>query len=633
MNESRRAFLKSAGVTLVAGTVMPRVLDAAGFDPLEKNIAELQRAMAAGRLTSAQLVSFYLDRIAAFDQSGPRVNAVIAINPHAATYARQLDDERRKKGTRGPLHGIPILLKDNFDTNDMATTGGCLALFGYQPKDDAFQVKKLRDAGAVILGKVNLHELALGLTTLSSVGGQTLDPYDLARAPGGSSGGSAVAATLNFAAGTLGTDTAGSIRIPSSHNNVVGLRPTIGLSSRAGIIPFSRTQDVGGPIARTVEDIALLLDATAGYDANDPVTANGNGKTPRTYTSSLTRQALQGARIGVLTEYFGGAAEDMDVGVVVKRAIDEMKAHGATTVDVAIPNLAAMIAASNVFLQEIKASLGGYLKTSGTPVASVEDLLASGLHAAQLQGILEIANRTPDDYFESDEHRRRIAARETLGQAVLKVMNDSRLDAIVYPVVKRIAPLIGGNQLGSNEALSPQTGFPAMNVPVGFTPGGFPVGMELLGRPFAEATLIAITYSFEQATRHRKPPSVDAKPAAPPPASASASSFEVIAKGAVPFTATARFTFDVQTRRLGYDIALPAASLEQIAGVYLHRRVNRPSGGVAHILAKSASARVDGAVMLSESEAVDLKAGKLYLAVVGKRDPRLSARADLALRD
>ena len=632
MNKSRRAFLKSAGTTLVVGAAMPGVLQSAEFDPLEKSIPELQRAMAAGRLTSAQLVSFYLDLVAAFDQTGPRVNAVIAINPHARAYARELDDERRKKGPRGLLHGIPVLLKDNFDTNDMPTTGGCLALSGHQPKDDAFQVKKLRDAGAVILGKVNLHELALGLTTVSSIGGQTLDPYDLTRAPGGSSGGSAVAATLNFAAATLGTDTAGSIRIPSCHNNIVGLRPTIGLSSRAGIIPFSRTQDVGGPMARTVEDVAVLLDATSGYDANDPVTANSTGKIPRTYTSSLKRDALKGARIGVLTEYFGGAPEDMEVAAVVKRAIDEMKAHGATAVDVAIPNLAAMIAASNVFLQEIKASLGGYLKTSGAPVGSVEELLASGLHAAQLQGVLELANRTPDDYFESEEHKRRIAARETLAQAVLKVMNDSRLDAVVYPVVKRIAPLVGGNQLGSNEALSPQTGFPAMNVPAGFTPGGFPIGMELLGRLFAEATLIAIAYSFEQATRHRKPPSVDRRPVAAPPANASASSFEVFAKGAVPFTATARFTFDAQTRRLGYDIALPAASLEQIAGVYLHRRVNRPNGGVAYILAKSASAHVDGAVTLSEAEVADLKAGKLYVAVVDKRDPRLSARADLALR-
>jgi amidase len=633
MSPSRRAFLKTAGATLAVGSAMPRALNAVGFDPLEKSIRELQRAMAKGQLTSAQLVAFYLARVAAYDQVGPQVNAVIAINPQAATYARELDEERRKRGPRGPLHGIPILLKDNFDTNDMPTTGGCLALSGHQPTDDAFQVKKLRDAGAVILGKVNLHELALGLTTVSSIGGQTLDPYDLTRAPGGSSGGSAVAATMNFAAATLGTDTAGSIRIPSCHNNVVGLRPTIGLSSRAGIIPFSRTQDVGGPMARTVEDIAVLLDATAGYDASDPVTADGNGRIPRTYTSSLKRGGLKGARLGVLTDYFGDASEDAEVAAVVKRAIGEMTAQGAMTVDVAIPNLAAMIAASNVFLQEIKASLGGYLKSSGAPVASVEELLASGLHAAQLQGILEIANRTPDDYFESDEHRRRLLSRQVLREAVSRVMNDSHLDALVYPVTKRIAPVVGANQLGSNEALSPQTGFPAMNVPAGFTAGGFPVGMELLGRPFAEATLIAIAYSFEQSTRHRRPPSVDARPRAIGPSAASSASFEVTATGPAPFSASARFRFEAPTRRLGYEIALPAASIDEIAGVYLHRRVNRPNGGVAYILAKSGSAHVEGAVTLSEPEAVDLKAGKLYLAVVSRRDPRLGARADLVPRD
>src|SRR4051812_2839818 len=310
MAKSRREFLKSAGAALAVAGAMPRGLDAASFDPLEKNIRELQRAMRAGQITSAQLVQFYLDRISAYD---PLVNAVLYVNPNVVADARVLDAERRRGNTRGPMHGIPILLKDNFDTKDMPTTGGALALAGIVPRDDAFQVGRLREAGAVILGKVNLHELALGLTTVSSLGGQTLDPYDLTRAPGGSSGGSAVAATMNFAAATLGTDTAGSIRIPSGHNNVVGLRPTSGLSSRAGIIPFSRTQDVGGPIARTVEDVAVLLDATAGYDANDPVTANGNGKVPRLYTSSLKRDALKRTRIGVLTAYFGGAAEDGEV--------------------------------------------------------------------------------------------------------------------------------------------------------------------------------------------------------------------------------------------------------------------------------------------------------------------------------
>ena len=304
MAKSRRQFLKSAGVTLISVGALPRGLVAAGFDPFEKSIRELQRAMAAEQITSAQLVQLYLDRIAAYDQTGPGVNAVLYINPKAAADARSLDDERKRGRPRGPLHGIPILLKDNFDTKDMPTTGGCLALSNNRPKDDAFQVRKLREAGAVILGKVNLHELALGLTTVSSLGGQTLDPYDLTRAPGGSSGGSAVAATANFAAATLGTDTSGSIRIPSSHNNVVGLRPSLGLSSRAGIIPFGHTQDTGGPIARDVEDVAIVLDATVGFDPADPVTAASNGRIPRTYTASLRRNGLKGARIGVLTEFF-----------------------------------------------------------------------------------------------------------------------------------------------------------------------------------------------------------------------------------------------------------------------------------------------------------------------------------------
>src|SRR5580765_8742661 len=205
MTNSRRQFLKSAGATFVVAGAIRRALRAATFDPFEKTIADLRRALATGQITSAQLVQFYVERIAAYDQAGPRVNAVLAINPNAAADARALDDERRRGRTRGPLHGVPVLLKDNFDTKDMPTTGGCLALVNNRPKEDAFQVRKLREAGAIILGKVNLHELALGLTTVSSLGGQTLDAYDLTRAPGGSSGGSAVAAAMNFAAATLGT--------------------------------------------------------------------------------------------------------------------------------------------------------------------------------------------------------------------------------------------------------------------------------------------------------------------------------------------------------------------------------------------------------------------------------------------
>ena len=501
---TRRTFLRALG----AIALVPRTAGAATrYDAFEKSIAELQADLTARRTSAVELVRFYLARIAAYDHAGPRLNAVLFLNPRAEADARALDAERRRRGPRSPLHGIPVLLKDNFDTRDMPTTGGSLALSAARPADDAFQVRKLRDAGAVLLGKVNLHELALGLTTASSLGGQTLDPYDVARAPGGSSGGSGVAVAANFAAFAMGTDTSGSIRIPSSHNSIVGLRPSAGLSSRAGIIPFGHTQDTGGPMARTVADIAVVLDATAGYDPGDPATEKGRGQIPKSYVASLDRAALRGARIGVLTEFFGSASEDQEVGAIVRRAVEDMTAQGATAIEISIPNLTAQLAASNLLTQELKFYLGDYLKKApGSSVGSVEELLKSGRHLPQLRGFLEGANRQPDDYLTSSDYQARLAAREALVQAVVRVMDDNRLGAVVYPTTRRIAPIIGGNQIGSNAGLSAQSGCPAITVPAGFTPGGFPVGIELLGRPFAEATLLGLAFSYEQATHHRRPP-------------------------------------------------------------------------------------------------------------------------------
>jgi amidase len=644
---NRRSFLQTAGAIFALLETGVRALSAASYDAFEKSIGELQADMAAGRTSAAGLVRFYQERIAAYDQAGPRLNAVIFLNPQALADARALDEERKKRGPRGPLHGIPVLLKDNYETRDMPTTGGSLALAGAVPARDAFQVRRLREAGAVMFGKVNLHELALGLTTISSFGGQTLDPYDLTRVPGGSSGGSGVAAAANFAAFAMGTDTSGSIRIPSSHNNIVGLRPSAGLSSRSGIIPFGHTQDTGGPMARTVSDIAVVLDATVGEDPDDPTTAASAGRIPRTYTASLNKDAIRGSRIGVLKEFFGEGPEDREVGDIVRRAIDEMSKQGASIVDVTVPDLPAQLASSNLLTQELKFYLGDYLKNSpGAGAKSVEELLASGLHAAQLQGILDIANAQPDGYLNSDDYQRRLAARVSLGQAILKVMDDNRLDAIVYPTTRRIAPAVGGNQIGSNAGLSAQTGFPAMSVPAGFTPGGFPVGIELLGRPFAEPTLIGLAFSYEQATHHRRPPSsvprLGGKRAAPAAAVPVDSGdrdvrFEVRATGAqavpptnVPFGIVARFRFNERTRRLGYDLTLSAGSREQVAGVYLHRRTSRPNGGVAHILTKSFMLRASGAVTLLESEVADLKAGTCYIAAVSKESPRRSARGNIA---
>jgi len=645
----RRTLLQSAvGVLLALAGRRPRLLGAAApYDAFEKSIGDLQADMAAGKTSAAELVRFYLDRIDAYDLAGPRLNAVLFLNPNAGAEARALDAERKRKKLRGPLHGIPVLLKDNFDTRDMPTTGGSLALSGVVPKEDAFQVRKLRQAGAVILGKANLHELALGLTTVSSLGGQTLDPYDPTRAPGGSSGGSAVAVSANFAAFSMGTDTSGSIRIPSAHNAIVGLRPSAGLSSRAGIIPFGHTQDTGGPMARTVADIAVVLDATVGYDPADPVTASSNGRIPPSYVSSLKREALERARIGVLTEFFGSAPEDQEVGAIVRTAIEDMKRQGASVLDVGVPNLAAQLAASSLLTQELKFYLGDYLKASaGAPVKSVEQLLASGLHTAQFQAFLEGANAVSDDYLTSGDYRDRLAARDSLARAVLEIMDGNRLDVIVYPTARRIAPLVGGNQVGSNAGLSAQTGFPAISVPAGLTPGGFPVGLELLGRPFAESTLIGLAYAYEQATGHRRPPSTTprlagagasrATTATPPDAGSEGLRLDVTATGAqsvppsnVSFEATARFRFDNRTRELGYVVSLSGPSAAEAGGIYLHRRANRPNGGVAYILAKAHGSTISGTVRLGDAEAADLKAGKCYISIVSRKTPLFSARADL----
>jgi len=385
-------------------------------------------------------------------------------------------------------------------------------------------------------------------------------------------------------------------------------------------------------MARSVEDIALILDATVGYDPQDPTTQASGGRIPRTYTTALKEGALNNARIGVLTEFFGTAPEDQEVASVVRAAIDEMKARGATAIAVEIPELAKLVAAANLLSQELKVYLGDYLKASGGYVTSIEEMLETGLHSSSLQGILDVANATAADYLSSEDYKSRLAARETLAKAVTGAMESERLDAIAYPTIRRIAPVVGGAQPGSNAALSANSGLPAITVPAGFAPGGFPVGIELIGRRFAEATLLTLAYDFERATHHRRPPAMTPVPAE---AVSGGVTIEVTATGArsipasnVPYQAQARFTFHEPTRRLGYEVRL-TGTRDAVAGVYLHRRAMRQNGGVAYILAKEAVPKIAGTVTLTEAEVADLKAGKFYLAVLSRVSPRLSARADL----
>ena len=304
----------------------------------EASIPELQQAMSRGVVSSVALVDAYLARIAAYDKQGPALNAIIRVNPSARADAAALDAERKAGRVRGPLHGIPVIVKDNYGTRGMPTSAGTIAFASLEP-DDAFQVKKLREAGAVIIAKSNMHELASGITSISSIAGQTCNPYDPDRSPGGSSGGSGAAVAASFAAVAWGSDTCGSIRIPSAVHNLFGLRPTKGLSSISGIVPLSHSQDVGGPIARTVRDLAIALDATVGPDPADTSTTILGGAPPPSFVAALDSTSLRGKRFGLFTEYLGTEQDDAEGARVIRQAVEALKRRGAEVVDVQLPKL------------------------------------------------------------------------------------------------------------------------------------------------------------------------------------------------------------------------------------------------------------------------------------------------------
>ncbi|WP_267872282.1 amidase [Pseudomonas syringae] len=338
-----------------AGAAEPSV------DVYEASIAQLQQSLTTGRATSHQLVQAYLARINAYDQQGPALNSIALTSPQALADAERLDAERREKGPRSPLHGIPVVVKDNLHTVDMPTSGGTLALANSRPDRDAYQIQRLRDAGAIILGKATMHELAAGVTTVSSLTGYTHNPYDPARNLGGSSGGTAASVAASFAAAGMGSDTCGSLRIPAAFQGLVSLRTTRGLASRTGVVPLSSTQDVAGPMARSVEDLAVMLDATVGVDPTDASTAQAARHIPQSYLDGLSADSLKDARIGVNRSLFGSAPEDAEVTAVINKALDLMKAQGATVIDVSIPELDALLHDSSIIPYEIKYDLAAYL--------------------------------------------------------------------------------------------------------------------------------------------------------------------------------------------------------------------------------------------------------------------------------
>jgi Asp-tRNA(Asn)/Glu-tRNA(Gln) amidotransferase A subunit family amidase len=478
----------------------------------EATIAGIRAALEARQVTCRQLVQMYLDRIAAYDKKGPALNAIIMINPNVLSAADALDAKFARSGFAGPLHCVPLIVKDNFNTADMPTTAGSLSLKGSIPASDAFQVRKLREAGALVLAKSNMAEFAWSPfeTVGSLLPGYTRNPYALDRVPAGSSGGTAAAIAANFGTVGLGTDTGNSIRGPSSHTSLVGIRSTMGLTSRDGIVPLFLNRDIGGPMARTVADAVAVFDVIAGSDPADPVTATAQEKRPDSYLKFLDKDGLRGTRIGVVRQLFVGPDTDPEIRQLLENALADMKRQGAEIVEgVNIPEID-LIPPSRLFCNRFKYDIEAYLVSLGpqAPVKNLGEILATQkFHPSIEKRMLDAQAEPPPDRnlscVAAEESGRRLA------RAVLESMDASKLDALVYPSWNNPPRLIGdlNSPHGNNSnRLAPPAGFPAMTVPMGFVHGTLPAGLQILGRPWSEPTLIKIGYGYEQATLHRRPP-------------------------------------------------------------------------------------------------------------------------------
>jgi amidase len=527
----RRRFLRTGMLSGAAAVAAQSVgQDASGsasanrvppFEFDEFTIAAFRTGMKSGKFTARSIAEKHLARIEAIDKQGPRVNSVIELNPDALASAEALDRERQAQGPRGPLHGIPVLIKDNISTHDrMQTTAGSLALVGSVPPQDAFVAKKLRDAGAVLLGKTNLSEWANirsshSTSGWSGRGGQTQNPYALDRNPSGSSSGSGAAVAANLCAVAIGTETDGSIVSPANVNGIVGIKPTLGLVSRAGIIPIAHSQDTAGPMARTVTDAAILLGALAGIDSDDPATLASRGKAPADYTTFLDAKGLAGARLGVVRKLCG--FHDA-VDQLMNAAIDELKRQGATLVDPAdIATLDQLDGAEDmVLIYELKADLNTFLAQLGAaaPVHSLRDIIAFNEHHREQEmpyfGQDLFLKAQEKGALDQKEYLDALAKSKSLmrAQGIDAVMDQFKLDALVAPTAGPACltdHIDGDHDLGGSSTPAAVAGYPHITVPMGF-PSGLPVGISFFGRAWSEPTLLKFAYAFEQATQHRRPP-------------------------------------------------------------------------------------------------------------------------------
>ena len=516
---SRSRLKPMVRAVLLVALLTPVTLTAQRIGFSSATIEDLNEAFDAGTLTSERLVEMYLARIAVYDQSGPALNAVLALNVDAISTARALDTERRERGPRSPLHGIPVVLKDNVDTSDMPTTAGSLLLAGSIPPDDAFIVQRLREAGAIILAKANMSEFASGVT-MSSVGGMIRNPHDLARTPSGSSGGTGAAIAASFAQLGIGTDTGGSVRGPSTSNGIVGLKPTHGLMSRDGIVPLALSFDMAGPMARSVYDVAAMLSVMAGVDPADEATTKSTGRLESDYTRFLDAQALQGARIGIATQFLG---RDSEVDWIIDASLDAMRRAGATVIEVRLPQWLLEAKADwyttirwrefGGQIREYLASLGPeYPKTLGEMIERSHQMSSPTAEGGT-------PNPTRWSLFQQEERSGSLADYEYVamrehGMPMVRsliegLIASEDLDAIVYPTSPTRPSLVnlgGGGGGVSATNLANLSGFPDLIVPAGFTSNRLPVGISFLGPAFSEPRLLGLGYAFEQATKARRDP-------------------------------------------------------------------------------------------------------------------------------
>lgn len=487
------------------------------FDIVEASISDVQAAVTDGRATCRSLVEMSLARIEAYDKR-TNLNTITVFNPAALERADAMDAALAEGETLGALFCVPVVVKDNFDTHDMITSGGSIALKDSLPPDDAFMVRKLREADAIIIAKTNMAEWAFSpRETISSSFGVTANAYDTDRVPAGSSGGTASAVAASFAVAGLGSDTGNSIRGPSSHLALVGIRSTMGLTSRDGVIPLIADRDIAGPMARSVEDTARLFNVLAGYDPADPFTEAGRGRREADYTTFLDADALVGKVFGVLREFVDHEDADPEITALFEAALDDLRAAGAIVIDpFIVPNMDAHINADN-FCASFRYDMAEYLKTLGdaAPITDVKQALDGGLYGPDAKGGLEEltifpTDKAPEDWDEPCQTFFNNTERTAYREDVLYAMGNFYVDAMLYPTWSNPpAHLDKGREeyKGDNsQNLAPSTGLPAITVPMGFSHGNLPAGLQMVGRPYEEGRLFAFAYAYEQATHHRRPP-------------------------------------------------------------------------------------------------------------------------------